>query len=768
MSNPFDDFTGDDGTPGRNAPTPSGFDPTEPNPVTDSDNNDTDNADDADPNGAASGDINSPDGDPNGGSSNNNDNSTNSNSTNITTDTDLTGTDPSGADPSQSDPAANHPLSAAAVGAGANPSNPLMAIFDGMAGDDDDDNGVSDMLINYNVKFADATPAQFRDEVIDQTLSVLISRTKPNPLLIGAAGVGKTAIVEEIARRIGSGCNSIPEKLRDSVIYELPVSAITADTGLAGSMEKRMQDIIAFATKPENHAIIFMDEIHQLLDQRSSMVSKAAQMLKPAMARGDIRIIGATTLQESKAISKDPAFSRRMTTIGVDELTVEQTREILHQAARAEIKHFNNAIAIPDETLDACIAHADAYLATANNRPDNAITLLSRAAADLYLLSAPIRQAGANIAVPMSAQHVANVARALASGHAQPAHFDEAELRHQLERVRGQEHVTEEIPNILKRRALRLTKRQRPLVMMFAGPSGVGKTEIANIIARHITNADPIRINGGEYSSGFTSSALLGSPKGYVGSEDNDEMPFDKLRTNPEQVILIDEVDKMHKDVWQLFLSAFDAGTLKMADHTEIDFSQAIVILTTNAGKKLFTSTPMGFAIHNESENLNSDKAHDRALLTGALTQPKGPFTTEFIGRMQFIAGFNPITKPTYAKIVAEAYERFRADIIELHPHYEYILDKALDDATIDDIVTRTYHVDHGARPARQAVTTYIEDTVLEAMAASRTSKSTNSTTAANGDTTTDNAATNANADVEVHTVVDYAPNTDTSNRKEG
>lgn len=717
--NPFDDFTGDDGTPGRGAPARSPFDPFEDNPITNADadtnvNTDTSqNADGDQTGGADSAALADGDGDTPTGDGDGDGNAPGTQGTAMPADVPMPDNIGQGEDNAQ-------PM----VGPNLNDffnqvssSTPGGAVMSIRIPSPDDDaepyDAVKQMMVNYNEKFVDADPTLFRDEVVQQTLSVLVSRTKPNPLLIGAAGVGKTAVVEEIARRIATGDPSIPEQLQDTTIYELPISAITADASLAGEMEKRVQQIIAFASDPEQNVIIFMDEMHQLLDSRSAMISKAAQMFKPPMARGDVRIIGATTLQESKTIDKDPAFSRRMTRIGVDELTIEQTRVILNACAKHEVEHFAHTIAIPADALDACISHADAYLSTANNRPDNAITLLSRAAADLYLLSAPIRQKVGDVAVPMSTQHVASVAERLASGNAEPNHFDEAELAANLSRIKGQNHVTKELPGMLKRRALRLTKRNRPLVMMFAGPSGVGKTEIANIIAEHLTGTAPIRINGGEYASGFSTSALLGSPKGYVGSEDNDEMPFDKLRTNPQQVILIDEVDKMSKEVWQLFLSAFDAGTMKMADHTEIDFSQAVVILTTNAGKKLFTSNPMGFTVNNEATDLTSDSAHNRALLTGALTQPKGPFSTEFIGRMQFIAGFNPIQRDTYATIVEEAYERERGEVISLHPNYAVCLPETLPDDVVEEIVSHTYHVDHGARPARQAVTAEIEDRVL-------------------------------------------------------
>jgi ATP-dependent Clp protease ATP-binding subunit ClpA len=576
------------------------------------------------------------------------------------------------------------------------------------------------ILIDYNEKFTTMSPLLFRDLVVEQLTSVLISRKKPNALLVGPAGVGKTALVEWLAHLIATKDNRIPKQLQDYTIYELPISAIASGASLVGQLEQRVENIIDFATDPDNKAIIFMDEIHQLFDDNTS-ASKASQMLKPAMARGDIKVIGATTLQESKDIDKDPAFSRRVAKVLVDELNLDQTAHIVDIVADDEEKHFQGAISITNEAKQAVINFADAYLSVANNRPDNAITLLSRAASDLVVQTQNVRAVQPSFVATMDAKHVEAVANKLASGQAQPTQVDIAALEHDLERIVGQEHVTRKIPDLLRRRQLKLNKQQTPTVWMFAGPSGVGKTEIARIVGKHVNSREPIIVNMAEYASESSLTGLLGSHKGYVGSEDNTEMPFDKLITNPQQVVLFDEIEKAHKKVWQVLLSAFDSGVLKMANGREIDFSQAICILTTNAAKKLFSKPTLGFTDKATNRTLDSDNREDRTRLIAELSEPKGPFTTEFLGRCSLIIGFNTIGQDAYRNILENTYATRKHEVEKLHPQYSAFLPDKLDNDEIDYLVETSYHAEHGARPAMRAIERYIEDLVIAGLDSSLT-----------------------------------------------
>ena len=235
------------------------------------------------------------------------------------------------------------------------------------------------VLINYNDKFKKAPVAMFRDSLVAQTMSVLIGKNKPNALLIGMAGTGKTKIVEDVARRIANNDPSLPLELSGSTIYELPLSSLVAGAGIVGELEERLEAILEFCIDPKNNAILFIDEIHQLAKTTDTTYTKIAQVLKPALARGDLRTIGATTSQEAKTLMGDPAFNRRFSRIIVDELSREQTVKILEMSVLGFVKHYSNKIYIDTTILEEVAIIADSYGNAGNHRPDNAITLLDRA-----------------------------------------------------------------------------------------------------------------------------------------------------------------------------------------------------------------------------------------------------------------------------------------------------------------------------------------------------------------------------------------------------
>ena len=247
----------------------------------------------------------------------------------------------------------------------------------------DDDADVKALLINYNDRFASASPALFRDEVIMQTMSAMVSKKKPNALLIGPAGCGKTAVAEEIARRIASGDQSVPPALRQMTVYELPISSLVAGTSMAGSLEARLKSVIDFARKRSNHAILFIDEIHMVVNDRSTIYSGIAQILKPALARSDLRVIGSTTTQESRALDKDPAFKRRFSKVVVEELTSEQTRVILDSVLTGLLDHYDHKVSVTPDVLDQVVVSADKVMT--GHRPDTALTLLDRAMGEVVV-----------------------------------------------------------------------------------------------------------------------------------------------------------------------------------------------------------------------------------------------------------------------------------------------------------------------------------------------------------------------------------------------
>ena len=588
---------------------------------------------------------------------------------------------------------------------------PPLPPMSSMSGSIDD---VTEMLLNYNERFKDAGPTLFREEVITQTISVLIGKNKPNALLVGAAGTGKTKIVEDIARRIANDDPLIPAGLKDHIIYELPLSSLVAGAGIVGQLEQRVTALVDFICDPKNKAILFIDEIHQLTSDNSSTYEKIAQILKPALARGDMHVIGATTLQESRSFDNDPAFNRRFSRLIVDELSREQTLEILHAVRGGLVTHYKHQITVTDEVLDKVTVVADEYAKAGHHRPDNAITLLDRAMADTVLdLNKRIADATAAgdtatvamlqgiTTVPTTERRVRQVAMRLMTGHAQKENLDVEQLRNELTRIKGQDCITDKLVEALHRDDLGVFPRRTPLAWLFAGSSGVGKTEIAKIVAKELTGQPPIILNMTEFHSPASINRIIGSPAGYVGSDSNAELPFDCLESNPYRVILLDEIEKSDKSVQRLFLSAFDEGYIRTSQGKAVDFSKAVVIATTNSAKEAMATKVVGFG---------TQAAPKKHSLIRELEQD---FDTEFLARFSEIVGFNPLSQEVYGEIVQGRYERELALIQANLPHKAALLPAEIPDADLEAIVEETYLPSQGARPAERAVRRYIEDTLM-------------------------------------------------------
>lgn len=568
------------------------------------------------------------------------------------------------------------------------------------------DDPIKEILINYNEKFKNATPTLFRDDVIRQTISCLISMIKANALLVGAAGVGKTKIVEDIARRIAQSDPSIPDNLKDFTIWELPLAALVADTGIRGQLEEKVLAVIEYMSDPKNKAILFIDEIHRLMDSHDSTYKAVAQIFKPALARGDIKVIGATTLQESKVLQNDPAFERRFTKVLVDELTKEQTYEILKIMAGSFFTHYQHKLTLNDTVLEETVKIASQYMT--GHRPDNAITLLDRSLADAVIRrkrleldakSDPIakQMVDANPQPSLTIRDVKKTAIKLATGNSESHEFVMQDVKNALAPIKGQDDIITDVLDILNRDALALFPREKPLTLLFTGNSGVGKTEICKIIAKEMTGSKPIILNMTEYNDSMSLSKITGSSRGYVGSEDNNELPFDILESNPFQIILLDEFEKASKPVQRLFMQVFDEGVMKTALGKELDFSKTIIIATTNAGHTN-KANPIGFVT-------DDDK-------TASISELGQDFDMELLNRFTKVINFHAIDKPTYREILADIYTREIADIKDTHSSMAYLKD-TIDDADLDKLVSDSYQAEFGARPAKKAIRAFIEDTVL-------------------------------------------------------
>lgn len=579
-----------------------------------------------------------------------------------------------------------------------------------MPGDTDNEEDMSQYMINYNEKFKNSGDILFRDKIVQQTISVLIGMNKPNVLLVGAAGTGKTKIVENIAYRIANNDPLIPDGLKNSVIYEVPLSGLMAGTMFRGELENRVKNIVEFMSDPDNNAIMFIDEIHVLFNGSESY-NTIAQFLKPALARGDIKLIGATTLQESKNISSDPAFERRMSRVIVDELTRDQTIEILKNVKTSMLAHYKNKLLIDDSTIESIVAIADQYSTSKLHRPDNAITLFDRAMSDALVERKVLEIKAKNDPtllqaiqavplIPVKEKQIKATAISLMTGNSKAYEFDIDKLRAALSVIKGQDDVLAEITDKLRRREMSLFPKTKPLTWLFAGTSGVGKTEVTKIIAREVTDTKPIILNMAEYHGAESINRIIGAPAGYVGYDSNAELPFDILESNPYQIILLDEFEKSNKAVQRLFMNVFEEGVLETNRGRVLDFSKAIIIATTNAGGKEIKQS-LGFTKNETSKS--SSQSLNKELASW--------FDNELLNKFTKIFKFNSLSKDIYREIVAEEYARQIARIKA--DRRRITLPDEMPDDDLDKIVEETYYPNFGARPAGKAVQDYIETNAI-------------------------------------------------------
>jgi ATP-dependent Clp protease ATP-binding subunit ClpA len=581
-----------------------------------------------------------------------------------------------------------------------------------------------DMLIDYNQKFAHANgETLFRDGLIRQVMAVLTRRWKPNPLLVGPAGVGKTRVVEALAAMIADGDPRVPASLAAKTIFELPLAALVAGCSLVGQLEAKVLRAIEFAADPANAAVIFIDEIHQLSGDSSPMYSKIAQILKPALARGDIAVIGATTVGELKALTADPAFTRRFSTLQVDELASDQTATIVRHAAPRLVAHHGGLTAVDDALIEQVVVVSNAMRRADQHRPDSALTLLDQTLADTVVTYyAACAAAGLSVDVaglrakplPITVERLREVAERLASGNSRGiATASRATLASQLGgRLVGQDAAIEQISEAVALMSVNLGADDRkPATWMLMGPSGVGKTEATKVLARHLTGGDPIVLNMAEYSHEHDMSKLVGSGPGYVGSNSAAELPFDTLDANPTRVILLDEFDKAHPQIHKLFLSVLDEGCLRTAMGKTVDFSHAIIIATTNAGSRVATAglRPVGFTAG------NSPQAMSRGSMIAALA---GEFPAELIGRFEHLVVFAPLTREHLAQIIAVHYTELVDGAIKATPRLAGVVDRELPQADLDALADESYDPALGARPGRTAARRRAQQAVVAGLAA--------------------------------------------------
>ncbi|HWI16740.1 MAG TPA: ATP-dependent Clp protease ATP-binding subunit ClpA, partial [Vicinamibacterales bacterium] len=477
-----------------------------------------------------------------------------------------------------------------------------------------------------------------RELEIERMVHVLCRRRKNNPLLVGEPGVGKTALAEGLALRIHSG--AVPDALKNVRVFSLDMGALVAGTRYRGDFEERVKQVLDALAKHEQ-AILFIDEIHTLIGAGSASggTMDAGNLLKPALASGALRCIGSTTFSDVKqSFDKDRALSRRFQKIEVLEPTDAETIEILKGLKKSYESH--HGVTYPDETLEAAVTLSSKHLKDLH-QPDKAIDVIDEAGAAKKLEPAGNREPGAgNLAVTVSdvERIVAKIARvpvqAVSSDDKVALQNLETELK---SAIFGQDDAIDEVSSAIKLSRSGLRAPDKPMGnFLFAGPTGVGKTELAKQLAK-VLKVEFLRFDMSEYMEKHAVSRLIGAPPGYVGYEEGGLL-IDAIRKSPHAVLLLDEIEKAHPDIFNILLQVMDHGTLTDNNGRKADFRNVIIIMTTNAGAESLQKRSIGFTDNKEAGDEMADI--------------KRMFTPEFRNRLDAIISFRALDEEIILRVV--------------------------------------------------------------------------------------------------------------------
>ena len=608
-------------------------------------------------------------------------------------------------------------------------------------------------------------PVVGRDKEITRLMEILGRRKKNNPVLIGEPGVGKSAIVEGLAQMIAKGDQS--SLFFNKRVLSLDMTGIVAGTKYRGQFEERIKGVIKELERNPN-IIVFIDEIHTLIGAGGAEGSMdAANIMKPALARGFIQCIGATTLNEyRKSIEKDGALERRFQKIIVEPTTAEETLEILHNIKEKYEEHHN--VSYTDEALKACVKLADRYMHD-RSFPDKAIDVMDEAGAHIHINCATVpdelieaeKKLNATIAKKQAAVASQNFEMAatlrdyqakqerdieMMRGrwqHGDPNHrvtLDETEIAKVVsnmtgipvqqmaesenirlrnmgkvlkEKVIAQDAAIDKVVKSIQRNRMGLKDPNHPIgVFMFLGPTGVGKTYLAKKLAEEMFgSADALfRIDMSEYAEGFNTSRLIGSPPGYVGYDEGGQLT-EKVRRKPYSIVLLDEIEKANSQVFNLLLQVMDEGRLTDGNGRLIDFRNTIIIMTSNAGTRQLKEFGRGVGFNAGGIGSNGmpidekDKEYARSVIQKHLSKQ---FAPEFLNRLDEIITFDQLDLSAITSIVDLELKSLVKRVENLGYHFQ-MTDKAK-----EFVASKGYDVQFGARPLKRAIQNYVEDGLCE------------------------------------------------------
>jgi ATP-dependent Clp protease ATP-binding subunit ClpA len=545
--------------------------------------------------------------------------------------------------------------------------------------------------LNKEVKKGRIDPLIGRDEELSRVIQTLSRRRKNNPLLVGEAGVGKTAIAEGLAYRIEEG--QVPDVIADAVVYSLDLGSLLAGTKYRGDFEKRLKALLGELEK-EKHSILFIDEIHTIIGAgaASGGVMDASNLLKPLLSSGQLKCIGSTTFQEFRGIfEKDRALARRFQKVDVLEPSIEDTIKILNGLKSRFEEHHELRYTKP--ALTSAVELSAKYMSD-RHLPDKAIDIIDEAGA-MQRLMPPSRRKKV-IGVPEIEAVVANIARIPPKQISK----SDSEVLENLERdlkltVFGQNEAIERMSSAIKLSRAGLKQEGKPVgCFLFAGPTGVGKTEVSRQLARTL-GIELVRFDMSEYMERHTVSRLIGAPPGYVGF-DQGGLLTEAITKNPHCVLLLDEVEKAHPDVFNLLLQVMDHGTLTDNNGRKADFRHVVLIMTTNAGAESLSKRSIGF---NEQDQT-----------TDAMEAIKRLFTPEFRNRLDSIVQFGALPEDVIEQVVHKFIAELQAQLDDRKVSIE------LDESAMRWLAKRGYDKTMGARPMARLIQEAIKRPLADAI----------------------------------------------------